>query len=145
MDTASLATSILFGKLFDVATLLTSERSGVVKTFRYVTYRMEIDWLKPWWSTASQDDEFHRTFNDQLALELSSGHPLFGIDAHVVARRSGCDDALFELLDGTGRYAVVHLTWGSQQTPPWPSTQIYSSVRAFIDDCMVPDHNESLD
>ena len=34
VDTASLATSILFGKLYCVATLLASVRSGVVKTFR---------------------------------------------------------------------------------------------------------------
>ena len=38
-DTASLATCVPFGKLFVLRSLLASERSGVVKTFRYVTYR----------------------------------------------------------------------------------------------------------
>ena len=36
-DTASLATCILFGKLLLLRSLLAPERSGVVKTFRYVS------------------------------------------------------------------------------------------------------------
>jgi hypothetical protein len=36
-DTASLATCFLFGKLITVATFVRSERSGVVKTFRWAT------------------------------------------------------------------------------------------------------------
>ena len=50
-------------------------------------------------------------FEEQLARELPPGHILLGIPVHAIARVDGADDVLYEVLDGTGRVAVVHLTF----------------------------------
>ena len=64
----------------------------------------------------------------ELALELPTGHMLDGTALTAVARRTDCDDVLFELSDG--RFALVHLTWsGSRETDPaWPGTTVYDSL-----------------
>jgi hypothetical protein len=62
-----------------------------------------MEWLDPWWSTEGHSPEFHETFRKQLELE-----------AKLIARDNG-DDALFQILDGSGRVAVVHLTWAKSQ------------------------------
>lgn len=99
-------------------------------------------WLDPWWSTANQDQSFHDTLLRQLRLEVQAGHVIFGLPARIIGRGNG-DDALFEILDGTGRVAVVHLVWSKgPQVPPWPSTTIFASLQAFVDDCMRPEHAE---
>ena len=45
----------------------------------------------------------------ELYSEVGERHVLYGIKARPVGHRQDCDDALFELLDGSGRFAVVHL------------------------------------
>jgi hypothetical protein len=62
----------------------------------------------------------------ELQRELKSGHPLYGIPAAAKARRH--DDVFFELLDGTGRIADIHLTWaGESERPPWPMHDVFES------------------
>ncbi len=97
-------------------------------------------WLKPWSSVEPMNDGSQATFIRELKSELSEEHPLYGIEVRLVARGNG-DDALFELLDGTGRYAVVHFTWASHPEPmPLPSTEIYSSFDAFVSERMLPEY-----
>jgi hypothetical protein len=104
----------------------------------------DVDWLEPWWSTATQGEEFHEGFKRQLKTEVGPEHPLYNIDARIVARGYG-DDTLFQLLDGSGRFAVVHLTWRQSQEPmPWPVTEIHSSFQSFVTDRMIPEHAELL-
>ena len=101
---------------------------------------MGIAWLDPWWPTDGKGAAFHATFLAQLARELSPDHPLYGLPVRLIARGLG-DDALFALDDGTGRVAVVHLTWSSQQQRlPWPATQIFADLDAFVHECLQPDH-----
>jgi hypothetical protein len=100
-----------------------------------------MEWLEPWWSTECQDEQFHAGFKRELEGELSSEHPLHGIETRLIARGNG-DDALFELLDGTGRYAVVHLTWARHPEPlPWPATELYNSLTSFVNERMIPEHS----
>jgi hypothetical protein len=97
-------------------------------------------WLDPWWPTADKNDLFHDTFRAQLEREVGPGHPLFGLPTRLLARGDG-DDALFALLDGTGRVASVHLTWSSrQERPPWPATAVYPSLEAWAEAEMRPQH-----
>lgn len=99
-------------------------------------------WLDPWWSTERKDEHFQRTFREQLARELSPGHCLFELPVKIIARGNG-DDALFELLDGSGRVADVHLTWGQhQQRLPYPATAIYPSLEDWMSQVMLPQHHE---
>ncbi len=48
----------------------------------------------------------------QLEVALAPGHVLYGVPVKVLARGNG-NDALFKLLDGSGRGADVHLTWSN--------------------------------
>lgn len=71
----------------------------------------------------------------QLTHELSPGHLIYGIDANVLGAFSGTDDILLKLdteVEGA-RYALVHLTWGGTQTPPWPSTQLIADLDEWLE------------
>lgn len=96
-----------------------------------------VQWLSPWEPYA----DTHGTFREELVKELAPGHVLFQVPVELLARGNG-DDCLFELLDGSGRVAVVHLVWQGQQVPPWPSTCIYTDLEAWCYDCMQPEHEE---
>lgn len=64
----------------------------------------------------------------ELARELPVGHPLSGIPVVAVALGPEPDDVLFRLLDGSGRLAVVHLTWRQGvESLPWPFTTLYDN------------------
>jgi hypothetical protein len=77
----------------------------------------------------------------ELNRELSVGHPLFGLPVKTLARRQDCDDVLFALQDGSGRVAVVHLTW-TQSPPerqPWPGTTLFPSFETWVAEGMHSD------
>jgi hypothetical protein len=102
-----------------------------------------IVFVVPWWSTHEQSADFHARFIKQLRTEVGPGHVMYNVPARVIARHGPDDDTLFELLDGSGRMAVVHLTWAKgQERLSWPGTSIYASLQAFADECMMPEHKE---
>jgi hypothetical protein len=83
-----------------------------------------MEWPEPWQPV--EDPEEGLALEAELARELSAPHPLYGLPVAVVGRRIDCDDVLFRLLDGTGRYALVHLTYcDGQEQAPWPGTTLY--------------------
>jgi hypothetical protein len=63
-----------------------------------------------------------------LATEIQTGHLLSGRDYEVVGRCYARDDVLLRLSDGP--YALVHLTYGGPQRPPWPSTKVLADAAA---------------
>lgn len=105
--------------------------------------RLSISWMEPWYSIEGHADQV-AAMGRELRREVAVGHPLFGLSVEAVARRCDCDDVLFQLLDGTGRVAVVHLTWIRQgpDHPPWPCTVIYPSFDAWVEQGMCADHEE---
>lgn len=101
-----------------------------------------MEWLDPWWSTEDKDQNFHDGFARQLQLEVGPDHALFGLPVRLIGRGNG-DDALFDILDGTGRVAVVHLTWAKRTEPlPWPLTTFYSNLHEWVEKCMQPEHED---
>lgn len=101
-----------------------------------------MEWFEPWWSTECMDNQFHETFVRQLALEISPGHEMFELPIRLIGRGLG-DDALFEILDGSGRVAVVHLTWSKpRERLPRPITVFYTGMENWIETCMLPEHQE---
>ena len=101
-----------------------------------------MEWLEPWSSTNDLDDSLSDSFVRELQLEVARGHAMFGLPTRLVGRGQG-DDALFEFLDGSGRVAVVHLTWTkTKEAPPWPGTTVYSSMQEWAQKCMLPEHEE---
>jgi hypothetical protein len=103
------------------------------------------EFLEPWWSTDGLDAHFHETFLNQLKTEVGPEHVMFGLPVQMIGRHGGSDDTLFEILDGTGRFALVHLTWDkSEERPPWPGTEIFPNFNAFAEDVMIPQHGDYL-
>lgn len=104
---------------------------------------MKIEWLEPWFPTDEWTDSQRNAFVRQLQLEVDEGHPLFRVPVQVIARHGGSDDTLFELLDNTGRFAMVHLTWSkSKEAMPWPITTVYASLQDFALTQMCEDNEE---
>jgi hypothetical protein len=98
--------------------------------------------LEPWWSTENLPAEISNHIRKQLELEVGPGHLMYGLPTKLIARGNG-DDALFEIVDGTGRVADVHLTWRKgQETLPWPITTIYSSFSEWAASGMIRDHRD---
>lgn len=96
--------------------------------------------LDPWWSVEKEDANYHKTFIQELRIEIPSGHKIFELPVKMLARGSG-DDTLFEIDDGSKRVAVVHLTWAKQvEHLPYPLTTIYENLDEFFQSCMLPQH-----
>jgi len=93
-----------------------------------------VDWLIPWQAESSPQAVA------ELAREIRSGHPLWQIPVRVLARRQDSDDVLFAVDDGTGRVAVVHLTYQVELDPRWPSVALFDSIEDFRRRRMQADH-----
>ena len=101
-----------------------------------------MEWLEPWCSVYQSEERFKESWNKQLQIELSPGHVLYGVPVKLIARGNG-DDALFEFLDGSGRVADVHLTWGKgPEKAPLPGTAIYVSLEHWAQEVMIPENQE---
>jgi hypothetical protein len=103
-----------------------------------------VEWLEPWWSVAEAEPDLVPGLAHELRREVAPGHPLYGIPVEAIGTRGDNDDVLFRLTDGSGRVAVVHLTWtqSPSERPPWPATQLYPSLEAWVEQCMRPNHDE---
>lgn len=79
---------------------------------------------------------------NELQREMSSTHPVHNVAVKAVARRYDCDEVLFEILDGSGRLAVVHLTWSAsgESQPNWPKIRVVPDWRTFVDEVMARDN-----
>jgi hypothetical protein len=100
------------------------------------------EWLDPWWSVAGKDESFRETFSKQFEREVPPGHLLYGLPVRLVARGNG-DDCLFEIVDGSGRFAYVHLTWSKgPERLPWPDGEVFESLGEFRTKRMLVDHQD---
>ena len=99
-------------------------------------------WLEPWVDLASRGPDRAGAFERELDRELAPGHVLYGVPVAAIGKRDGTDEVLFRLLDGSGRVAVVHLTWTQSppDRPPWPVAEVYSGFDEFVEQRMKPDH-----
>jgi hypothetical protein len=98
-------------------------------------------WLEPWRRIRAVGIAAAALYESELKRELSPGHPLFGVPAAALGKRNDSDDVLFELRDGTGRVAVVHLTFCNHpEPPPWPQTTMFASLEAWVEERMKAGH-----
>ena len=100
-----------------------------------------IKWLAPW--SPVIDPAARDRYEAELQRELGPDHPLLGRPALAIAWRSDCDDVLFAVRN-PGELAVVHLTYSSDapERTGWPETQVFSTVAAFVEECMMPEHED---
>lgn len=83
------------------------------------------------WESIENSKEY---FKRELIKEVSENHILYGVEVKEIARREDCDDVLFLLLDGSNRYAVVHLTWSGKRedSKNYPKTRLYDNLEEVI-------------
>jgi hypothetical protein len=105
-----------------------------------------VEWLDSWWHVAAERPDLAAGYEREMQAELGAGHPLFGVPVAAVGKHDGADDVLFRVLDGSGRVAVVHLTWARHpEPPPWPATEFFPGIEAFAEQRMSPDRDEHRD
>lgn len=89
-----------------------------------------MNWPRTWepFSESSGEDYYVQ----QLRLELGPGHVLQNVPVRAVGTGFS-DDVLFELLDGSGRFAAVHLAFNQHAGPDanWPETVLYENWDHF--------------
>jgi len=78
---------------------------------------------------------------DELRRELPLGHILAGLAVASRARRQDRDDVLFEIPDGSGRLALVHLTHQAESDPRWPLTTLFTAETEWAAS-MAADHDD---
>jgi predicted trehalose synthase len=90
-----------------------------------------VEWPYPFSAIEHADDK--SAFEAELRREVKPGHPLFELPVAAIGRRYDQDDVLFEVNDGSGRVAEVHLTWaGEREQPPWPGTALFASFAEWV-------------
>ena len=91
----------------------------------------------PW---ESIDPENSDRFEDEYAVEIPRGHPLYGVPVKAIARRVDSDDVLFRLLRHLCEFAVVHLTWSGRKESDrrWPTCDICIDVDDLMQNCIRP-------
>lgn len=99
-----------------------------------------MEWLDPWYGIEGSE---RARLEIELRRELSPGHILHGVSLTALGRRKDRDDVLFRLDDGTGRIAVVHLTWigRPESDPTWPFAKIYVDIQVWAATCMELQNN----
>jgi hypothetical protein len=100
-----------------------------------------MNWLIPWLPIV--ESKRAERLTAELRREVGVGHVLFAISVSPIAARQDCDDVLFELLDGSGRFAVTHLTYAQHPEPDsqWPATRLCKDWTQFEQDVMQVDHS----
>src|SRR3954468_19286971 len=89
-----------------------------------ILYKFEL--IQPWQPVTQEWQAKHA--EEELAKELTVGHPLHGRRAVALASGIG-DDWLFFLPDGPALLALVHLTYnGPEVDPRWPGMRLFTSI-----------------
>jgi hypothetical protein len=119
--------------------LFCCDRDIVEEYSRYYRFvdNEELYFIEPWHSI----EEGSKQLEQEVYNEFGENHLLHGSKLKAIARRYDQDDVLFQILDDTKRYAVIHLTWsGSQEMDgKWPSTKIFSDIHEWVISGMIND------
>ena len=83
------------------------------------------------------DPDASGPFEDEYAIEIAKGHPLYGVPVKAIARRKDCDDVLFRLLRHLCEYTLVHLTWSKKEEtePKLPTFELYADDDDLVETC----------
>jgi hypothetical protein len=96
--------------------------------------------LLPWRIISDSADA--QRFTAELSSELSTKHILFGLKVAAVAHLIDRDDVLFEIAGGSAPLAVIHPTWNRESDPHWPTVRLFASWDEWVQDEMLPAHEE---
>jgi hypothetical protein len=89
-----------------------------------------MEFQDPWFAATPKEQA---GLEAEFALELPAGHVLARVPVTCLARCRDQDDVLFRLDDGTGRVALVHLTWkcGPEREPTFPHAVMYETAELW--------------
>jgi len=101
-------------------------------------FAKQFPWILPWQAISANGQDAYRL---EVSLEVTPGHPLFGVRVTPLARRCDADDVLFELHHHPAQLAVVHLTFtgAPERKPHWPAVTLYSNMEHWVSARMMPD------
>lgn len=92
---------------------------------------LKVKWLAPW----HQIEEEHRAEEliEELQQEIGEKHVLYSLPVKPIAYSLDCDDVLYQILDGSNRFAVVSLTYENylESSPLSPETKIFLKFSDF--------------
>ena len=107
--------------------------------------KRQYDFLGPWWATDGDSGPWEQRFLDKLQSQIGPEHVLYGLPVRIVGSYGGSQELLFEILDGTGRLAVIGVTWeGFEHSFSLPDTTIYPNFEVFKTRRMIPEHDQYL-
>ena len=88
-----------------------------------------MNWPEGWapFQGGATDDSFVQ----ELRREMPPGHVLKDTPLRTIGKGDYQDNVLFEILDGSGRVAAVHLTYSSETDARWPDSKIYEDWSHF--------------
>jgi hypothetical protein len=90
-----------------------------------------VNWPPNW---VTIEDSTRIALEAELRKELNIGHPLYGVSVTAIRQRVDQDDVSFGVLDGSGRFADVHLTYtGRCEPPPCPWMNFFESLAAWME------------
>lgn len=100
----------------------------------------KIKLLPPWEEIDPSSEEVKVRFEDEYAMEIGKGHPLYGVPVRAIAKRVDCDDVLFRLLRHLCEYAVVHLTWSGKEEEniKFPTFDLFVDADGLMKMCITP-------
>lgn len=99
----------------------------------------QIQWREPWHAI---DRDYAAKAEAEIHREICRGHVLFGRSVVAVGYRQDCDDVLFYLGETAPSFAVVHLSYQRETRPEWPSTTLYDTLTAWVEQRLIPDAEE---
>lgn len=97
----------------------------------------DLSLLEPWQST---DDPTY--YEKELRKEITFFHPLNWKRVRAIGIRTDRDDVLFEILNGSSKYAVAHLTYKKGSSRKFPATHFYKDWEDLYKNRLLKDHEE---
>jgi hypothetical protein len=110
----------------------------VIRTLEMVAPDITVDWLVPWRAVVPEQRE---NLGKELQREIGPGQVLYRRPVKAIAHRIDRDDVLFAV-ETPSQFAVVHLSYAAGEHHPWPTTEIFESISAFVQRRMIPDHRQ---
>lgn len=95
-------------------------------------------WISPWRRISARGRE---AYENELKLEMTPGHPLYGTTCRALARNTSNDDVLFLVPDPFTPLARVHLTFigRPERQTQWPAVTLFADLSHWVMECMMPD------
>lgn len=97
----------------------------------------DLSLLEPWQRTDNPT-----FYEKELKKEVSFFHPLYWKKVKAIGIRSDRDDVLFEVLRGSAKYAVVHLTYAKERSRKFPTTHFYKNWEDLYKNRLLEDHKQ---